>query len=61
MQPNLVPTDDSDTVVSVDTPGTEEGDHQQSHGGTSLESVQSTGETEMCKVQGPWAGRLRKH
>ena len=58
MQPNPVPSDDSNTVASVDTPGTEEDDSHQSE--TSQELVQSTSETEMCKVQGPWAGRLRK-
>ena len=61
MEPNLVPTDDSDTVVSVDTSSTDEGDRQPSHSGTSPESVQSTGGMEMGKVQGPWTGRLRKH
>ena len=54
MQPNPVPPDDSDTVVSEDIWGTEEGDSQQN--GTSPELVQSTSETEMCTVQGPWAG-----
>ena len=56
VQPNSIPSDDSDTVVRVDTSGTEEGNSQQS--GTSPELVQLTSETKMCKVQGPWAGQL---
>ena len=51
MQPNPVPSDDLNTV---DTLGKEEDDSHQSE--TSQELVQSTSETEMCKVQGPWAG-----
>ena len=58
MPPNPVPSDDLNTVASVDIPGTEEDNSQQSE--TSPELVQSTSEMEMCKIQGPWAGRLRK-
>ena len=58
MRPNPVPSDDSNKVASVDTPGTEEDDSQQSE--TSPELVQSTNEMESFKEQGPWAGRLRK-
>ena len=58
MQPNPVLSDDSNTVARADTPSIEESDSQQS--GTSPELVQLTSETEMCKVQGPWPGRLRK-
>ena len=54
VQPNPEPSDDSNTVGSVDTLGTEEGDSQQ--GGTSHE-IQSTSGTEMSgAAQGPWSG-----
>ena len=49
MQPNLVPLYDMNTVVSVDTAGTEEGDIQQS--GTSPELVQSTSEQRCVKYR----------
>ena len=58
MPPNPVPSDDSNTVSSADTPGTEENDSQQ--GETSPELVQSTSEMKIFKEQGPWADPLWK-
>ena len=45
MPPNPVPSDDSNTVASVDTPGTEENESQQSE--TNPELVQLTSEMEI--------------
>ena len=57
VQPNPDPSDDSNTVGSADTLGTEEGDRQQR--GTSHEIPSTSGTGLPGATQGPWSGRLR--